>query len=482
MSNNNPKLFVSYSWTSSEHEAWVINLSTMLRENGVDVILDKWELKEGYNAIEFMEKMVNDTDIKKVIMICDKEYSEKADGRKGGVGTETQIISSEVYEKGDQDKFVAIVVEKHDDGTYCVPTYYKSRINIDFTDRNNFSESFEQLLRWIYDKPLHQKPALGKKPAYIEEETSISLSTTAIYRRAVDAIKNNKDYCDGAVNEYFETFSENLENFRISVEGSEYDEQVVESIEQFLPYRNEIHDIFLALAQYRRSSDINKMLHRFLEKLLKYTEIPETITSYHEADVDNFKFIIQEIFLFLISSLIEYERFEIVAHLLRHEYYLEKRSSSDNMVSFSRFRNYVGSLDYRNKRLKLNRLTLQADFFHKRTESSKTTARKIMQADFVLYIRDCLDKLHGVNSFLARWFPDTLIFAGRYSSAFEIFVRAQSEEYFNDMKCILDVDSKEDIEKLFIAYKDGTLKIPQWLFDSINPYELMGYEKMATKP
>ena len=34
-----PKLFISYSWSSPEHEQWVVDLATELRESGVDVIL-----------------------------------------------------------------------------------------------------------------------------------------------------------------------------------------------------------------------------------------------------------------------------------------------------------------------------------------------------------------------------------------------------------------------------------------------------------
>ena len=37
-----PKTFVSYSWSDPQHQQWVIDLATQLRENGVDVILDKW--------------------------------------------------------------------------------------------------------------------------------------------------------------------------------------------------------------------------------------------------------------------------------------------------------------------------------------------------------------------------------------------------------------------------------------------------------
>src|SRR4051794_26801720 len=125
-----PRLFVSYSWTSAQHAEWVLQLATELRESGVDVVLDKWDLKEGHDAHAFMESMVTDSSIAKVSLICDKAYADKADGRSGGVGTEAQIISSEIYEKTTQDKFVAVVADKDDKGTPYVPAYYRSRIYI----------------------------------------------------------------------------------------------------------------------------------------------------------------------------------------------------------------------------------------------------------------------------------------------------------------------------------------------------------------
>ena len=131
---SNPKLFISYSWSSQDHEAWVVQLATNLRESGIDVILDKWDLKECHDAHAFMERMVSDQEIKKVALICDKVYVDKANGRSGGVGTETQIISPEIYSSQAQDKFVAIVKERDDEGKACLPVYYRSRIYIDFSD------------------------------------------------------------------------------------------------------------------------------------------------------------------------------------------------------------------------------------------------------------------------------------------------------------------------------------------------------------
>ena len=84
MPEENPRLFISYSWSTPEHEQWVLNLAEELVENGVDVVFDKWDLKEGHDAFAFMEKMVTDPEIKKVAIICDKTYCEKADDRRGG--------------------------------------------------------------------------------------------------------------------------------------------------------------------------------------------------------------------------------------------------------------------------------------------------------------------------------------------------------------------------------------------------------------
>ena len=66
------KAFISYSWSNAEHEDWVLDLATRLRESGVDAILDKWDLKEGQEANAFMEKMVSDEEITKVIIVSDK--------------------------------------------------------------------------------------------------------------------------------------------------------------------------------------------------------------------------------------------------------------------------------------------------------------------------------------------------------------------------------------------------------------------------
>lgn len=69
-----PKIFISYSWSS---DALVLELANRLVSHGVDVVLDKWDLKEGNDKYEFMERCVNDSSITKVLIICDKATHRK---------------------------------------------------------------------------------------------------------------------------------------------------------------------------------------------------------------------------------------------------------------------------------------------------------------------------------------------------------------------------------------------------------------------
>lgn len=474
-----PKLFISYSWSNPTHEQWVIELANELAESGIHVILDKWDLKEGHDSVAFMEKMVTDPKISKVAIVCDKVYALKADGRSGGVGTETQIISREVYENQEQGKFVAIIPEKDDQGKAFLPIYYKSRIYIDLSEPDNYADNFEKLLRWIYDKPLHIRPVIGKRPSFLEESEGISLGTTATHKRAISAIKENKPFSSGALDEYLTTFISNLEKFRITDKDGEFDDQVIDNLEKFIPYRNEAISLFIALAQYAPTEEVILKLHRFFESLIPYMNKPEKVNSWSEWDSDNFKFIAHELFLYLIAILIKHEKFSEVNLLLNQEYYVPDQSdySKDAMVGYHALQVHLRSLDYRNNRLKLNRVSLRADLLKQRSKHSGIEFRYLMQADFVLFMRAEIQQ----SDFYSRWFPATLVYIGWFHSALEVFARSSSKSYFEKSKCILGIDKPSDLSELMEVYKTDSSRLPKWNFDSFSPSLLLGYEQLATK-
>lgn len=369
---NAPKMFVSYSWSNPEHEQWVIDLATQLRESGVDVILDKWDLKEGHDSIAFMEKMVTDPAITKVAVVSDQMYADKADGRLGGVGTETQIISREVYEKQDQSKFVAVLPVKDEHGKAYLPTYYKGRIYIDLSEPERYAENFEQLLRWIYDKPLHAKPEIGKAPSFLDESEAISLGTTALHNRVIDALRTGKSYAVGALDEYLTTFSSNMARFSLSAEDvkADYESAILGSIEKFTPFRNEFVRAVIAISQYMPTTEAANKLHRFFERIWPYMDRPESLTQWNALQFDNFKFVVHELFLYTIAILIKNEHFDLAADLLSAHYYIASRGDRgrNETVSFTEFREHMESFEFRSKRL--HRLSSRADLLKERSRAS----------------------------------------------------------------------------------------------------------------
>jgi hypothetical protein len=475
-----PKLFISYSWSHAQHEQWVVKLATELCESGVDVILDKWDLKEGHDAVAFMEQMVTNAEVKKVAIICDEKYASKADGRSGGVGTETQIISREVYENQAQEKFVAIISEKDANGEPFLPTYYKPRIYIDLSEADRYVENFDRLLRWIFDKPLYVKPELGARPSFLAEGDHISLGTTATFKRCIDAIRNQKAYAAGAFDEYCNTFVANMERFRLLKPDGEFDDALINNIEEFLPYRNEAIQLIITIAQYAPTTEFIQRIHRMFESLIPYMKNPANISHWSEWDFDNYIFLIHELFLCVLSVLLKHERFDQANYFLEQRYYLPRNADygREVMANFVVFRKYLKSLEHRNNRLRLRRLSVRADLLKERCNGTGIDFPYLMQADFVAFMRADVE----AKSEYERWWPETLLHLGFHSGPIEIFARSVSRAYFDKTKILLAIETKEDLEPILKSYQDGSRRVPNWEIESFNPATLLGYERLATRP
>jgi len=475
----NPKMFISYSWSSPDHENWVLRLATDLRESGVDVILDKWNLKEGHDANAFMEKMATDPNIRKVLLVCDKNYADKTNGRTGGVGTEAQIISAEIYQRQDQNKFVAVLKERDENGNPYLPVYYRSRIYVDLSDESIFAEGFEQLVRWAYDQPLHKKPELGQKPKYLTDETqTVSLATASRHKRAIEALRNNRPNAIPATVEYFQQVTHEFEKLRIDSKATPFDEEVIQSIEQFVPYRNEAIEVFSAIATHADGPESRTAVHRFFESLIPYMERPSSVTYSQDTDWDNFKFIVHELFLYAFAIYLGHERFEAAEFLLANRYYVLS-PDSEVMRPFVIFRPYVRSLSFRNDRLKLGRLSVRADLLKDRCKGSAIQFRHLQQADFVLFIRS-RSAPADLSWHDHYWFPETLVY--RHNGAFELFARSRSKNYFDRAKALLGVKDKTELEMMLKEFSENPQQFPRWQHDSFNAAYLLGFDKLATQP
>ena len=178
---DHPKVFISYAWTDDDFSSKVAGFVNRLRMDGIDTVFDQTDLKFGNSMIQFMECSVRDANITNVLLLLTPEYKEKADLKKGGVGTETQIISTEVYENVDNTKFIPIIFDTRGK-TYkdCLPIYLKTRFFIDLSNIENYENNYNSLVRTLYGVPSAVKQPLGSKPEWVDNPESLSYDHNTI--------------------------------------------------------------------------------------------------------------------------------------------------------------------------------------------------------------------------------------------------------------------------------------------------------------
>lgn len=314
MPNRHIKVFVSYAWTSEEYQQRVIDFSTQLRRDGIDVVLDVWDLKPGEDKYKFMESSVTNPEIERVLILCNGEYKRKADSREGGVGSETMIISPRVMNLTDPGKFLPIVFEKSTSEEAVVPAYLEHMIYIDLHNKETFHAEYKKLVLQIHNLPTYSKPKLGNSPSYVVTETSSNLSDLTVII----------DEMNGSLNNHCINFQELLYNFSIQfietlnsfkITGTKTPEKCYdEKINELLDVRNLFLEA-LSLALRRIDADPVGFSTGLFERMAN-----EVIPDSKAFPYEHFSFLIWESVICTASLLFKRERFDDLSRFLLFTY------------------------------------------------------------------------------------------------------------------------------------------------------------------
>lgn len=210
MTTTPPKVFVSYSHDSILHKDWVLALSTRLVANGVNVLLDQWDVTLGGDLPRFIESGLTAAD--RVLAICTDQYVEKANVGLGGVGYEKMILTAQMMQNITSDRIIPVI--RSNSLTKLLPIFLSSRVYIDFRDDLAYEEKYAELLRDIHGQGIKPRPPLGSNPFLFvptqtaplisfgpERYVSPALSGTVSF----DYSNNNGRYVIGAGDMAFET-------------------------------------------------------------------------------------------------------------------------------------------------------------------------------------------------------------------------------------------------------------------------------------
>jgi hypothetical protein len=448
-STETPVVFISYSWKPVANQKRVENIAKRLSSDGIHVMIDLWDLKVGHDKYHFMEKMVNDPKVNKVLLMCNKEYAEKANNREGGVGTESTIISPEIYGNVEQEKFIAVVMERDNTGKEYVPTFVSSRLYIDFSIREREEEEYQTLVKNLYGKPSNIRPVLGSAPAYVTTENAIFLPTTHRIEIIKEALELERKNAILLIKQFFEVFIEALLRFKIDDttvdldKPFEIDEIFLEKVAELIPLRDDFNNF---IKMYHSSSLMldADALHEFFENLINISMNGST-GIFNNSNLNAYanelmKFFVYELFINFTAIMIRYGRFAELGYILNTPFLVNsERHNTITSFSFERFRSHISVLEeYRKKKLNANRVSMTADLLKQR-ESKMVKWEEIMQADAILYYVSIMGETNGYGYF---WYPVT--------SAYTIYNlpvldKARSKRFFEKLMPLFSVRSKDEL-------------------------------------
>ncbi len=110
---NPPKVFISYSHDSDDHQERLFELSEKLRSEGIDCNIDQYEMAPPDGWPRWMRNQIKSADF--VIVVCTETYERRYEGAEtlgmgAGVKWEGAIITQQLYEaEGQNEKFIPVV-------------------------------------------------------------------------------------------------------------------------------------------------------------------------------------------------------------------------------------------------------------------------------------------------------------------------------------------------------------------------------------
>lgn len=453
-----PKVFISYSWSDLSHQETVKYWADRLVADGIDVVLDIYDLKEGHDKYAFMERMVTDESVTHVLVICDKKYAEKANARKAGVGTESQIISSEVYEKVEQSKFIPIVCEFGEDGEPILPAFLKSRMWINFSSDEAENENWEQLVRLIYGKPQHVKPKKGKAPTYITNDTPMPTSEVlAKFNTLKQAVLQDKKGISLYRRDFIESCVSYADELRVrerpNVES--LGEKVLEDTNKLKAIRDHLCDWVLLESESSSEEEFSEALIDLLEKLRELKSRPPEINSWNDSWFEAHSLFVYETFLYIVAALIKTGSYKAL-HEIYTSHYLLPSSDRYGESKFGTFDSFYGHSETLQSVLAPEGRRLYspaAELIKRHADREDLPFGDVMQAEL-------LTLLAAFITPGGYWYPQTLHYSS-HGTGYPLFIRATQHKHFKKIATITGIESADELRE---KVKEGheNLRVNQW--------------------
>lgn len=444
-----PKVFISYAWTNDSYKEKVRDFAKNLMDDSIDVVIDIFDLKPGQDMNSFMEKSVNDASVTNVLILLNKEYAEKADGRMGGVGTETQILSNEVYKSVEQEKILPIIFEKGSKGEVYKPAYLESRIHFDLASPEQFEREYVTLVKRLCGNEVSPKPNLGPRPKWVDENETVNYAI----RGKIKSIKRSlsPEERDQEVRGALHDIQKAITECFVELEEDFRDETIISSYISSLTVRNDYLDLICAL----------NVGHKDIEILADFFEVVYS-NSLNQGIKGEFQLtLLHEVFLYTIAILYRNRRLDAIGYIFGKTYFitvLGRRQNDDYRL----FCNYNTKLDNAiSNRDGKKYLCGTAHFWLENLHKDACTRDELTFADLLCFQYSIFGKENRGGH---PWFPITHNYSNQNQVFIDFSFRFMSTEHVNRVSTIFGYDSIEEFKD---SLEEGSKRVKEGVYRGI---------------
>ncbi|MCD8243293.1 MAG: toll/interleukin-1 receptor domain-containing protein [Parabacteroides sp.] len=439
-----------------------------LEKNGFKVLIDFKDLKYGHDMNYFMEELITETGT--LIILIDNEYAQKADERKGGVGTETFLISSEMYSQARPDRFIPCALEKDGKGGFILPKYLKSRMCADFTSEEQIEKNWASILTHLTSEERHEKSDDDNfvKSIDVGRDYIAQLNSSFSIRVAQEFLEHSFQYVDSL-----------RVRREVKIDSREFYEECIALYQKLIPVRNQCIELIYIMEKAPSDQMVN-IVTEMLEMLLTLKEPPldkstiNTINEYRHASHRVFAY---DIFLHSIATLMRLLKFSEIHEILTPGFTPTE---------------YDRTMGYRQPNTYHDFFITKDDVFKRQPEYEKfispglqlvkeNATRGDISFDPHLIEADVLIYLHSlVYSFY--WLPMTICYCESTDMPRAFFMKCSGKRFFKYLAQATGISSGNDMRSSFLENGgDERIKAISSLFFAPKVSKLVNLDELDTR-
>ena len=201
-----------------------------------------------------------------------------------------------------------------------------------------------------------------------------------------------------------------------------------------------------------------ELLSDFFERMLQVYADNE-ISLYEGITMDsicfdNYRYFNHDLFLSVVTLLLQKEQFEIIHELVSHHYCIVEERYMNSIpleLSFMRFRSYNYTLNqYKNEQYQPHRISVVADVMKK--NAVKVKFADMVRVDLLLYYLSLI--YPSKDMFERYWYPEL----SAYNSQFTILPKLASIRFFNKAKVMFGITDVEQYKILLSSIKEPEIR------------------------